>query len=312
MEIDIAGVLSKLRMLEFEHGIQRCPEREATRLAIKYLASHKHVDKIMFGMTMASQGFMPRDKKGAINTVIQSVGNMVTRRKSNEPIQVTADSNRTQTSAKATPRPFFAGCALRQDAECYELTQQVAAALGIPILEADNASCCGHPTRGVKGPPLSDTQGAFTVCPGCESSLHDAGIETKPLWEALIDQASRNGGRLTAIASHFVPYVGCIGDRHRHLDSLANAARLAGIKAHTAYPSLHASCCGALGSMYRGETKATLRLLDFAIERGAPIVTTCLLCRGNLRSAARRQHMPVKIYFWPQFFQIAPITAPAL
>jgi hypothetical protein len=159
---------------------------------------------------------------------------------------------------------------------------------------------------------LSNTQSAFTVCPGCESSLHSAGIETKPLWETLIDQANRDGRRLTASASNFVPYVGCLRDRDRQLDSLANAAGLARIKTHTAYPSLHASCCGALGSMYRGETKAILQLLDFAIERSAPIVTTCLLCRDNLRSAARRQHMPVKIYFWPEFFQAAPMTASTL
>jgi heterodisulfide reductase subunit C len=119
MEIDIAGALSKLRMLELEHGIQRCPEREGTRVAIKYLANHKHVDKIMFGMTMASRGFMPRDKKGAINTVIQTVGNMVTRSLSNGRIQVAADSKKIQTSADPTPGPFFAGCVLRQDAECY-------------------------------------------------------------------------------------------------------------------------------------------------------------------------------------------------
>ena len=39
--------------------------------------------------------------------------------------------------------------------------------------------------------------------------------------------------------------------------------------------------------MYRGETAATGRLLDFTHEHKAPIVTTCLLCRDNLRSAAR-------------------------
>ena len=57
--------------------------------------------------------------------------------------------------------------------------------------------------------------------------------------------------------------------------------------------------------MYRGETDATRRLLDFASERCAPVVTTCLLCRDNLRSAARRRRLSVQIHFWPEFFSAA-------
>jgi hypothetical protein len=58
--------------------------------------------------------------------------------------------------------------------------------------------------------------------------------------------------------------------------------------------------------MYRGETVTTRRLLDFAAQRQAPVVTTCLLCRDNLRSAARRRRQPVDIHFWPDFFPAAP------
>jgi hypothetical protein len=57
--------------------------------------------------------------------------------------------------------------------------------------------------------------------------------------------------------------------------------------------------------MYRGETEATRRLLDYAAERFAPVVTTCLLCRDNLRSAARRRRLSVQIHFWPEFFSAA-------
>jgi hypothetical protein len=57
--------------------------------------------------------------------------------------------------------------------------------------------------------------------------------------------------------------------------------------------------------MYRGETQAARRLLDYAAERDAAVVTTCLLCRDNLRSAARRRRLPVQIDFWPEFFSAA-------
>ena len=61
MEIDIAGVLSRLRRLELDQGVQRCPEREAARVAVKHLAHRRHVNNIAFGMAMASRGYLPWD-----------------------------------------------------------------------------------------------------------------------------------------------------------------------------------------------------------------------------------------------------------
>lgn len=297
MEIDVAGVLARLRSLELDEGAQRCPEREATRVAVKHLARRRHVDKIAFGMTMASRGYLPWDIRGAIRTTAQAVVHKASRRKTGEPAGSTAEAGRTT---------FFAGCALRQDPACYRLTHRVARDLGLPIVEADPATCCGHPARGRQRPALPAAPIALTVCPGCESSLRTAGIATTPLWEALVDKARRERRRLATIAPYFVPYVGCMGDRDRTLDALSEAAKLAAIKIHVSYPTLHAGCCGALGSMYRGETSATRRLLDFTQEQRAPIVTTCLLCRDNLRSAAHKRRMPVQVHFWPEFFQAAP------
>jgi hypothetical protein len=57
--------------------------------------------------------------------------------------------------------------------------------------------------------------------------------------------------------------------------------------------------------MYRGATKGSTRLLQFAAERRAPIVTPCVLCRDNVRSAARQLHLDVPVYFWPEFFRAA-------
>ena len=50
-------------------------------------------------------------------------------------------------------------------------------------------------------------------------------------------------------------------------------------------------------------------LLEFAAEQGAPVVTPCVLCRDNLRSAARELKLDVPVHFWPEFFRAAP-TAP--
>ena len=66
MEIDIVGVLSRLRNLEFDHGDQRCPEREATRIAVERLAHRRHINNIAFGTAMALRGHLPRDIRGAM------------------------------------------------------------------------------------------------------------------------------------------------------------------------------------------------------------------------------------------------------
>ncbi len=76
------------------------------------------------------------------------------------------------------------------------------------------------------------------------------------------------------------------------------------------YPTLHNGCCGALGGMYRGATKSSARLLEFAAARQAPVVTTCVLCRDNLRSAARELRLSVPVHFWPEFFRAAPAGEP--
>jgi len=52
-----------------------------------------------------------------------------------------------------------------------------------------------------------------------------------------------------------------------------------------------------------GATKAGARLLEFAAEKHAPVVTTCVLCRDNLHSAARELKIDVPVHFWPEFFR---------
>jgi hypothetical protein len=60
--------------------------------------------------------------------------------------------------------------------------------------------------------------------------------------------------------------------------------------------------------MYRGATKSSARLMEFAARRRAPVVTTCLLCRDNLRSAARELRLRVPVLLWPEFFRAASTT----
>ena len=141
----------------------------------------------------------------------------------------------------------------------------------------------------------------LTACPACELSLRAAGSPASPVWEVLVEQACLTGRGLVSAEARFVPYVGCLGDRDRALRTLARAGELAGAEMVRSYPSLHAGCCGALGAVYRGPSPALLRLVAFASEQGAPIVTPCLLCRDNARSAARRHR--IRVYYWPEFFR---------
>jgi hypothetical protein len=206
------------------------------------------------------------------------------------------------------PKPFYAGCSLQQDKAAFRATAKVARELGFPLAEQEGAGCCGHGSRGKVAAKFETDSSVFTVCPACDYSLQEVEIETMPVWQALVEHARRDERKLTAKTPRFVPYIGCLTDREAALGSLADAAELADAEMVTSYPGLHAGCCGALGSMFRGPTEAVVNLIDFAAESEAPIVTPCLLCRDNVRSAVRSAKAKVRVYFWPEFFQAA-VTA---
>ena len=325
MELDVAGALARLRALERAHGGQRCPEREAATVATRHLSRRDRIENVSFGAAMVARGFVPKDVIGAAGTGASLLRQKLRRgpaaplgaapgtgvRGTDGTSGTTDRTTGTGEAAVATARrPFYVGCALPQDPEALAQTRAVATDLGLPLVEAAGAPCCGHPSRGATATGFTSDDTVLTVCPACDASLEEAGTHTVPLWEALVEHALRGGRDLTAAAPSFVPYVGCLGEHDRALDALAGAAALAHVDCLTSFPSLHAGCCGALGGMYRGETAATRRLLDYAAERFAPVVTTCLLCRDNLRSAARRRRLPIKVHYWPEFFSAGPADPP--
>ena len=312
MELDVAAALSRLRAVARQYG-GRCPEREAAAIAAKRLSGHDAIDSMAFGVAMAARGYVPKDVIGAAGAASRLVrgrlrpsGPLAARAPGETgPAAAVPDPGDAATGREPGGRPFYPGCAMRQDQETLALTRAVARGLGLELAEATDAACCGHPSRDAAPSGYSSAERVVTTCPACDDSLAANGTETVPLWELLVEHAERHERALRAAAPAFVPYVGCLAERERALAALAGAAALAGGECLTSYPALHSGCCGALGGMYRSETKATRRLLDYAAARSAPVVTTCLLCRDNLRSAARRRRLPVKIQFWPEFFSAA-------
>jgi Fe-S oxidoreductase len=293
MEVDVAAVMAEVRSLQQAFGGPRCPERGAAGIAARRLAKKSTVDAVAFGVAMAVRGFVPGDLVEAASQGTRRV------------------ARRLQRSPRpAPPRGeaalFYAGCSLEQDPALHRGTLSLAAELGVELGEPAGAGCCGHPAGAAPPACLAAAGSVVTACPACDRSLADAGISTKPLWEVLVGEARRDGRRLTGRAARFVPYIGCLADRDGALALLAEAAELAGAECVTTYRSLHAGCCGALGGVYRGPSEEVLRLLEFAAAEGAPIVTPCLLCRDNVRGAARRRHPRVEAYFWPEFFRAAP------
>ena len=65
MDIDVAGVLARLRALERASGGLRCPERSAAQVAARRLDRYPRIDNLAFGATMASRGHVPCDLVGA-------------------------------------------------------------------------------------------------------------------------------------------------------------------------------------------------------------------------------------------------------
>jgi hypothetical protein len=311
MELDVAAAMTRLRAVARE-GAGRCPEREAAAVATKRLSGHDTIDSMAFGAAMAARGYVPKDVVGAAGAASRLVrgrlrlpDSLSSRAPGQGGSTTTISRSPDAAPSPATAGPFYPGCAMRQDQETFALTRAVARGLDLELAEQTDVACCGHPSREAAPSGYSSIERVVTTCPACDQSLAASGTETVPLWEVLVEHAQRHGRGLRAAAPAFVPYVGCLAQREPALASLAGAATLAGAECLTSFPALHSGCCGALGGMYRSETKATRSLLDHAVARSAPVVTTCLLCRDNLRSAARRRRLPVQIHFWPEFFSAA-------
>ena len=302
MGIDVAGILHSLRQLEREHGGIHCAERTAAAVATTHLNKRRRIDNLRFGAAMVSRGYLPKDKVGAAELGMKLAKQMV-------------PGGRKLPAGEALPAgavtlPFYAGCSIPQDHELHALVHEVAAGFGVRLEEAADAGCCGHPSRGAVPSIFETEERVCTACPACDASLAESGIEAVPLWDALTGLAGRSSSiTLRAAGARFVPYVGCLADRDAALAALGDAAGQAGAAMVVDYPTLHNGCCGALGGMYRGATKSSARLLQFAARQRAPVVTTCVLCRDNLRSAARELKLDVRVHFWPEFFRAVP-TAP--
>ena len=307
MGVDVASALAKARALGREHGRPRCPERSAADVATGRLQRHSRIDNVAFGATMAARGHVPRDLVGAAGAATRLArqrlrgGARAGRTTPARPGAVAPDV----VAERALTLPFYAGCALPQDGELHALVHEVAAGFGVRLDEAVGAGCCGHPSRGAVPSLFTSTAPVTTACPACDASLAGASVDAAPLWDKLIERARREGFAVRARSGAFVPYVGCLADRDRALMGIAAAAELAGTDMDIGYPSLHGACCGALGGTYRGATDGSRRLLQFAAERRAPIVTTCVLCRDNVRSAARQMRLDVPVSYWPEFFRAA-------
>jgi hypothetical protein len=254
---------------------------------------------------MVSKGYVPKDKVGAAEMGMKLARQMLPTGKK-RPVAAALPAAGAVPGASVT-LSFYAGCAIPQDHELHAVVHEVAAGFGVRLGEATDTGCCGHPSRGAVASLFQTGEHVYTACPACDASLAESGVQAVPLWDALTERAGRDRSiALTAAGDRFVPYVGCLADRDAALAALGDAAEQSGAALVVDYPTLHNGCCGALGGIYRGATKSSARLLQFASRQRAPVVTTCVLCRDNLRSAARELRLDVPVHFWPEFFRAVP------
>jgi ferredoxin len=294
--VDVAGMLAEVRHLQRTAGGPRCPERSGADIAARQLRGRRRLNTLALGLSMAARGFLPRHRIAAA-----SAGARALRGQASRPPRP-ADGS-------AEPMLFYPGCALRVDRGAYAATRALAAGAGMRLAEPDGSRCCGHPARDASLTPPDLGATVLTACPACERSLAQAGTRTVPVWGALVEGARRGECRLTARGPRLVPYAGCLSDRDATLGVMAEAAELAGAELVMTRRSLHATCCGALGGVYRGPTRGVTELIEFAALRRAPIVTPCLLCRDNVSAAARQARTGVEVHFWPEFFRSVPVEA---
>ena len=302
MGVDVAGMLAAVRRLQQDAGRgPRCPERSGAALSARRLRGHSRLNPLTLGLAMAARGFLPRHRSAAVSAGARALRG--------EAAEAASPARRAPSPAEADGATvFYPGCALRLDRRAYGATHAVAAAAGVRLAEPDPRStrCCGHPARDAAVAPPSLEGTVLTACPACERTLAGAGTRIAPIWSAVVERARHGRCRLHARAARFVPYAGCLSDRDATLAMMVEAGELAGAEPLMAQPSLHATCCGALGGIYRGPSRGVSELIRFAAERKAPIVTPCLLCRDNVGSAARQSRSGVEVHFWPEFFRAVP------
>ena len=210
-------------------------------------------------------------------------------------------------AAGAVTLPFYAGCAIPQDHELHALVAEVAAGFGVRLDEAADAGCCGHPSRGAVGTQFAAGDTVYTACPACDASLERGRRLDRPALGR--PRPSRRGAPAAACGPRrprSSPTSAASPTATRPWPPSATPPSRPAAPWSSRYPTLHNGCCGALGGMYRGATKASGMLLEFAAGKHAPVVTSCVLCRDNLRSAARELRLDVPVHFWPEFFRAVP------
>ena len=168
------------------------------------------------------------------------------------------------------PLPFYAGCAIPQDRRAARPGDEVAAGFGVRLDEADARRLLRPPQPRRRASQFRAGEPVPTACPGLRREPPGGGRRRR--CRCGTRSPSGRDGEGTPLtcrrADRFVPYVGCLADRDADAGrARARPASWPGSAVELAYPSLHNGCCGALGGMYRGATKASAKLLDFAAER---------------------------------------------
>ena len=202
--------------------------------------------------------------------------------------------------------PFYAGCALPQDGELHALVHEVAAGFGVRLDEAADAGCCGHPSRGAV--PSLFTSDA-PVCDGVPR-LRRQPRGSVGRGRAAVGRADRAGaprGLRPARPLLRLRPLRRLPRRPRPALARTRRRRRAGRHRHArrATRACTTPAAGRSAACTAAPPRAARRLLEFAAERRAPIVTPCVLCRDNVRSAARQLRLDVPVYFWPEFFRAA-------
>ena len=171
-----------------------------------------------------------------------------------------------------------------------------------------DAGCCGHPSRGTVGRPHGPaTRRSPSARPATPASTHGRRRGRAAVGRAH-GAARRDARRLMAAAAPaFVPYVGCLGRSRRARwprwprgrDQAGAGIELSPIPRCTPPAAAPSAACTAAPPGQRDAAGASR-------PARAPVVTTCVLCRDNLRSAARELALAVPIHFWPEFFRAVP------
>ena len=301
MDIDVAGVLHRLRQLEREHGARStAPSAPPPTSPRATCEKRPRIDNMRFGAAMVAKGYVPKDKVGAAELGMKLAKQMLPGGKK-RPAGAALPAGAVDAAVlrrlrdPAGPRAARASCTRWPPGSASASTRRRTPAAAATRAAAPSPACSQTDAARLHGVPglRRQPRGERRARP-CRSGTRSPSVPAAARGIAHAGGRRRASSRTSAASPTATrPWPRSATPPSRPAPRWSSTTR----PCTTAAAAPSAACTAA-------PPRASARLLEFAAAAAArPSSRRCVLCRDNLRSAARELKLDVPVHFWPEFFR---------